>query len=212
VERGAGIAALASAAPRVEVLAAQRVLAEGVMELLLDAWSESSAAIVEHVDSLEPDPLGAVVIDADRADAAAAAAQAQARGATVIVLVRSQSTPLAAALHDAADAILLRDEADARALRLALAAGRVGMRLVPRAMPPPATGSRLGRAGGELGDQAGRALRLLAAGRRDAEIAQELELTEGAVRKLIQRAVKRSGARTRCEAVAAFVRAERAST
>jgi DNA-binding NarL/FixJ family response regulator len=42
---------------------------------------------------------------------------------------------------------------------------------------------------------------------RDAEIARELNLSESAVRKLVQRTVRALGARTRCQAVALAARA-----
>jgi DNA-binding NarL/FixJ family response regulator len=49
-----------------------------------------------------------------------------------------------------------------------------------------------------------RIIRLLAAGKRDKQIAGELKVSEGAVRAAINRTVASLGARTRCEAVALY--------
>ena len=100
-----------------------------------------------------------------------------------------------------------RDEADPLTLRVALAAGRVGMRLVPRSFPATVTAVAAAERGGSaLTDSGRRALVLLAQGKRDAEIALELSLSESAVRKLVQRTVRSVGGRTRCQAVAITAR------
>lgn len=49
-----------------------------------------------------------------------------------------------------------------------------------------------------------RIIRLLAAGKRDKQIAAELKLSEGTIRAAIHRAVASIGAKTRCEAVALY--------
>jgi DNA-binding NarL/FixJ family response regulator len=79
------------------------------------------------------------------------------------------------------------------------------MRLTPRSMPT-APGAIEGAPGVALPDSARRVLELLSDGMRDAEIALELNLSESAVRKLVQRTVRAVGARTRCQAVAIAAR------
>lgn len=49
-------------------------------------------------------------------------------------------------------------------------------------------------------------LAMLASGRRDDQIAESMMVKSSAVRATIHRAVKTLGARTRCEAVAIYVR------
>jgi DNA-binding NarL/FixJ family response regulator len=105
---------------------------------------------------------------------------------------------------------LLRDEVDSRSLRMALAAGSLGLKVTAQRLmigaPAGVGGADVGAAPSELSEPAQRALALLAEGKRDAEIAVELSLSESATRKLIQRTVRRTGARTRCQAVAIAVR------
>ena len=65
------------------------------------------------------------------------------------------------------------------------------MRLVPRSLPATvAAVAAAERDGFALTDSGRRALVLLARGKRDAEIARELSLSESAVRKLVQRTVR----------------------
>jgi DNA-binding NarL/FixJ family response regulator len=82
------------------------------------------------------------------------------------------------------------------------------MRLLPRTLPPsPSAPAEEGAS--PLGEQARRALALLADGYRYADMARELNLSESGVRKLVQRTVHDLGARTRCQAVAIAARAKR---
>jgi DNA-binding NarL/FixJ family response regulator len=126
------------------------------------------------------------------------------------LLLASAGEPLDPVLAQEADAILLRDEVEARTLRMALAAGSLGLRVTPHNLALGAPGRAAApdtvAPPSELSEPAQRALALLAEGKRDAEIAVELNLSESATRKLIQRAVRRTGARTRCQAVAVAVR------
>lgn len=216
VERDPGLTAVApggAAGPRVLVLSEHHLIAQGIVDLLPDGWQDSAviAAGLGELDRAKRGSVSAVVIDATLPDAGRAAVLARAIGASVIVLVPSATAAVDQGLYEHADAILIRDEVEPRVLRLALAAGRVGMRLLPRALTvgaQAAPAAPTGAAVTALGEPAMRALALLADGMRDAEIALELSLSESAVRKLIQRAVKRSGARTRCQAVAAAVRGQ----
>jgi DNA-binding NarL/FixJ family response regulator len=212
VERNAGLRPAGVGGAQIMVLAEHQLIGQGLVDLLPEGWQDS-AMIVDGIDALAQarrGAVGAVVIDAALPHAVRAAALTRAIGGAVIVLLPSPATPIDEQLYEDADAILLRDEVEPRTLRLALAAGRLGMRLLPRSLPAPASAAvpAAALAAARLparGEPATRALQLLAEGLRDAEIALELSLSESAVRKLIQRAVKRSGARTRCQAVAAAV-------
>ena len=194
--------------PRVVIFCDREVIAHGLVGLLPDEWRDR-AEIAADIPSLElavSRSVTATIVDAGHPGAAQAARLTRSRGGSVVVLIGSIEQSLSPALHEDADAIVVRDEVEPLTLRVALAAGRLGMRLLPRALPPSA--SRLPEHATQipLGEPAQRALELLAEGQRDAEIAIELNLSESAVRKLIQRTVRRVGARTRCQAVAAAVR------
>jgi DNA-binding NarL/FixJ family response regulator len=208
VERHARVSAASPRAPQVVVFSDRHLIAEGLVDMLPEGWRDRtvSSADLDVLEQAVRGSLRASVIDADAVGAERAAALASARGASVIVLIGSVADQLAESLLNHADAVLVRDEVDPRILQLAFAAGRVGMRLLPRALvwhPPSAPAAPVHE---PLGMPAHRALELLADGMRDAEIAVELSLSESAVRKLIQRTLKRSGARTRCEAVATAIR------
>ena len=194
--------------PRVVVFCDRDVIAHGLIGLLPDEW-RARAEIATDVAALEQAVLRgltATVVDAGHADAPEAARFTRSRGGFVVVLIGSIAEPLPPILHADADAIVIRDEVEPLTLRVALAAGRLGMRLVPRTLPPSASIVSEDAPGNLPSDPAQRALGMLADGRRDAEIALELNLSESAVRKLIQRTVRRMGARTRCQAVATAVR------
>jgi len=184
------------------------VIAHGLVGLLPDEWRDRGeiAADIPALEQAVLRPITATVVDAGHADAPQAAGLTRSRGGSVVLLIASIQQNLSHALYDDADAIVVRDEVEPLTLRVALAAGRLGMRLLPRALPPPASRSSPDVAPALLGEPAQRALELLAEGMRDAEIALELNLSESAVRKLIQRTVRRVGARTRCQAVAVAVR------
>ena len=192
---------------RVAVLCTSEVVRQGIVGLLPEEWQDH-AAIVPDARSLEQLIGGScvgVIIDVDAVDAAEGASVMSSQGGTVVVLVGSATEALAPWVLDRADAILVRDRVDQLLLRMALVAGRVGMRLLPRACGPFPSGPDDG-AGPPLDEQARRVLTLLADGQRDAEMARELSLSESAVRKLVQRTVHGIGARTRCQAVAIATR------
>jgi DNA-binding NarL/FixJ family response regulator len=195
--------------PRVVVFCDREVIAHGLVGLLPDEWRDRGeiAADIPALERAVLRPVTAAVVDAGHADAPQAARITRSRGGSVVVLIASVQQNLSHTLYEDADAIVVRDEVEPLTLRVALAAGRLGMRLLPRALPPtPSRSSPDVEQAALLGEPAQRALELLADGLRDAEIALELNLSESAVRKLIQRTVRRVGARTRCQAVAAAVR------
>jgi DNA-binding NarL/FixJ family response regulator len=181
------------------------VIAQGLIGLLPDDWRARSevAADMAALERTAFASLTATILDAGHVEVQEAARFTRSRGGSVIVLLESLDDGLSPALHEDADAILVSDDVEALTLRVALAAGRLGMRLLPRRLPP-SPGESLEQT--RLDEPAKRALALLADGLRDAEIARELNLSESAVRKLIQRTVRRAGARTRCQAIAAAVR------
>ena len=192
-------------ATRTAVFSTSEVVSQGVIGLLPEDWRDR-AMIVTDTLSLERaigDPPGVAIVDADAPGASDAALAVSAHGGRMVMLVSSPAQAFAPWILEQADAILVRDEVDQLLLRMALAAARLGMRLVPRELPALASGP-----GGaaRLDEQARKALAMLADGQRDAEIARELNLSESAVRKLVQRTVHGIGARTRCQAVALAAR------
>jgi DNA-binding NarL/FixJ family response regulator len=188
------------------VYSAAHIIRDGVVGLLPEGWRSRTEAVADVRDlagRIVPG-VASVIVDGDAPQAAEALVAAVAQGcSTVLILGGAAAAPETLALPDA---ILLRDELEPAGMRLALAAGRAGMRLVPRtlsvSLPAPAA-----PAGSELTDAARRVLELLAEGMRDAEIARELHISESAVRKLVQRTVQALGARTRYQAVAMINRA-----
>jgi DNA-binding NarL/FixJ family response regulator len=193
---------------RVVVFSSREVIAYGVVALLPEDWRDR-AAIVSDLQALEralERPGIGTIIDAEIAGSSEAIRLTRARGGSAIVLLGSVTQRLEPGLLDEADAVLVRDEVEPLTLRIALAAGRLKIRVLPRSLPsiPAAAG-----AGDDalMHEPARTALMLLAEGRRDADIALELNLSESAVRKLVQRTVHSVGARTRCQAVAIAARA-----
>jgi DNA-binding NarL/FixJ family response regulator len=194
--------------PRVVVFCDRDVIAHGLVGLLPGDWRDR-AEIAADMPALELSvsrSVTATIVDAGHTDASEAARLTRSRGGSVVVLIASIQQNLSPALYEDAAAIVVRDEVEPLTLRVALAAGRLGMRLLPRGLSPAASRPSQNAPQTVLGEPAQRALELLADGKRDAEIALELNLSESAVRKLIQRTVRRVGARTRCQAVAAAVR------
>jgi DNA-binding NarL/FixJ family response regulator len=198
----------------------QRILAYSDRPLTVAGISELfregrlAPAIVEQAtdpQALEPMAgLRAAFIDLEAAGATEALHLARARSEAVIALIPHPGYEVDPAIIADADAILQQDELDPQLVALALAAARHAVRLVARELVvgyaqelSPAIPGALGAPG----EASARALELLSEGYRDAEIALALNLSESATRKLIQRTVRRAGARTRCQAVAAAVRA-----
>jgi DNA-binding NarL/FixJ family response regulator len=209
VERGAGLPlADDGTGARVVIFSSREVIAQGLVGLLPDDWRARSEIAVD-MDALERTALPALpatIVDAGHPEMEQAARFTRSRGGSVIVLLGSLEDSLSPELREDADAILIRDDVEALTLRVALAAGRLGMRMLPRRLPPTVPPRAARGEQPRLDEPAKRALALLAEGLRDAEIAIELNLSESAVRKLIQRTVRRAGARTRCQAVVAAVR------
>jgi len=194
--------------PHVVVFSEREVIAQGLVGLLPDEWRERAEIAVDMaaLERVALAPLTATIVDAGNAEAQAAARFTRSRGGSVVVVLGSIEESLSPALHEDADAIVVRDDVEALTLRVALAVGRLGMRLLPRGLPHTASRPAVDAEQIRLGAPAQRALELLAEGLRDAEIARRLNLSESAVRKLIQRTVRQVGARTRCQAIAVAVR------
>lgn len=190
------------------VFSDREVIAHGLVGLLPQPW-RTPARILPDAAALDEvaGPIRAAIVDAEMADAPEIAVLAVRRGAWLIVLVGSAADRVDPVLLAQADAILVHDDVDLRALRLAVTAAALGMRLLPRALDATIPVGSDVRRSGALGEPARRALELLAGGSRDAEVARELNLSESAARKVIQRAVRQLGARTRSQAVAIAVRA-----
>jgi DNA-binding NarL/FixJ family response regulator len=189
----------------VVVYSRSEVIVDGVVGLLPEDWRERVAATPDlaALESLLA-PGTPVIVDGENEGAAQAVTLVRERGGAVVLLL-SSSTTLAPEVLDDADAILRRDEAGPVALRIAFAAARIGMRVIPRSVPVSA-GAAAGGPEVTLAESSRRVLELLSQGMRDAEIALELNLSESAVRKLVQRTVRAVGARTRCQAVAIAAR------
>lgn len=189
----------------VTLFSRSEVIAAGLGPLL--PADRGRLMVVSEAEQLRPllseRSSSAVIVDAETPEAAVAIELGLEHGATVVLLLGQAPPRLDAELVSAADAILHRDEAEALTLRLALTVGRMGLRLVPRELPT-AGADPVGQV--SLSEMAQRALELLAEGMRDAEIARQLNLSESAVRKLVQRTVRSLGARTRCQAVAIAAR------
>jgi DNA-binding NarL/FixJ family response regulator len=193
---------------RVVVFSSREVIAYGVVALLPEDWRDR-ASIVSDLKALEralEHPGIGTIIDAEIAGSAEAIQLTRACEGSVIVLLGSVKQRLDPELLEEADAVLVRDEVEPLSLRIALAAARLKIRVLPRSLP--STPAAAGKGDDALlHEPARKALMLLAEGRRDADIARELNLSESAVRKLVQRTVHSVGARTRCQAVAIAARA-----
>jgi DNA-binding NarL/FixJ family response regulator len=191
----------------VVVFSGSELIGDGVVGLLPRDW-RARIAVASDLAELRRRLDGqraAVIVDAGGEDAEAAVRLIAVHGGSSILLIGPEDHGLQADVLELADAIIERDLVEPLTLRTALAAGRLGMRLVPRSLPAAEAGAPV--IGSSLSDTARRALELLAEGMRDAEIARELNLSESAVRKLVQRTVRAVGARTRCQAVALAARA-----
>lgn len=116
------------------------VFRDGVAGLLPEPWRRRTRAVTVATDLDERHAAAAIVVDGDAEAAATALTQARASGIPSILIVGSRRH--APEVLEAADAVLLRDELESLSLRLALAAGRAGVRVLPRTLPvqlaPPA--------------------------------------------------------------------------
>jgi DNA-binding NarL/FixJ family response regulator len=193
------------------VFSDSELIGDGLVGLLPREWRArvSVATDLESLERVIGSSHTSVIVDGDTPAATEAVELIRSRGGAVIVLLGADRGSLGAESLEHADAILERDEMEALTLRIAIAAGRLGLRLTPRSLPGDAGAN--GSTISDLSDAARRALELLSDGKRDAEIAGELHLSESAVRKMIQRTVRAVGARTRCQAVAIVARDLRAN-
>ena len=177
------------------------IICSGVVGLLPDEWRGSAARHAElhsFVGALS-ESTELALIDANAGGAQTCAELTAAAAVPLIVLLDHADARVAPEMLRVANAVLLTEDLDRETMRLAVGAALKGLRLFPETIdlmaaasstrpdPPP--------------DRMDMALALLAAGCRDAEIASKLNLSESAARKLVQRAVARLGARTRCEAI-----------
>lgn len=203
---GPARATLVRASPCVTVYSTRPVIAAGIAEMLEhDPWRARTTicGALEDLTAALRGGMHAVVIDGRSRGADVAAQAGEAFLATVIVLVDRPDAVVCAEAADAADAVLVRDEVDEALLSMALTAGLRGLQIRPR----PMTSSAPVDVVPPLARRELQALKLLADGCRDAEIASVLAISESAARKIVQRVVQRLGARTRCEAVTAALRA-----
>jgi DNA-binding NarL/FixJ family response regulator len=177
------------------------IICSGVIGLLPDEWRRSAARHAElhsFVAALS-ESTGLALIDANALGAQTCAELTAAAAVPFLVLLDRPDARVAPEMLRAANAILLTEGLDRETMRLAIGAALRRLRLFPETLdlmsavsssgPPPPP------------DRMDVALALVAGGCRDAEIASKLNLSESAARKLVQRAVARLGARTRCEAI-----------
>ncbi len=175
------------------------VIGSGLMALMPGEWS-ARAARLSSLDAFArglDDAPRLAVIDAGALGAVPCAELALGAAVPYILLLdRLRPGPPPATVL-AANAVLLTEQLDGPMLALAIGAVMRGLRVFPDGVlpPPPEDVPR------PVADRIDAALALVAAGCRDAEIAVELNLSESAARKLVQRAVARLGARTRCQAI-----------
>jgi DNA-binding NarL/FixJ family response regulator len=189
----------------VVVFSDREVVALGLSRMARSETGETPAAC-SSIASLRPalERASIVIVDLAAEQAGEAVALVADSRASLVLVMRDASSRVPAQQLEAADAVLGADELDDHALGFALTAAGSGMRLVPRQLAAPAPVAHHGR------PPSPRALGVLAAlaeGKRDCEIAYELDITEAAARKMAQRAVHAIGARTRCQAVALAIAA-----
>ncbi|MHB8657636.1 MAG: helix-turn-helix transcriptional regulator [Solirubrobacteraceae bacterium] len=216
-------ALLAESVPLEEGLIADRLRARGAGAVLVYSSSEALVyGLAEMLDDDDDDDGGAatgsvhsprelsaalaledatVIVDADTLGAREAIAVARAAGHPVVLLLAGGQS-LEPELMESVEAVLVRDRVDALALRIALAVGSLGLRL----LPPEASPGAPQAPAPALPEATRRILQMLAGGLRDAEIAAELQISECAVRKAVHRTLQAIGARTRCHAVAMAIR------
>jgi DNA-binding NarL/FixJ family response regulator len=177
------------------------IICSGVVGLLPDEWRGSAARHSElpsFVGALSQS-TGLALIDANALGAQTCAELTAAAGVPFLVLLDRADARMAPEMLRAANAVLLTEDLDRETMQLAVGAALRRLRLFPQVLDfvaaAPSTGPQPPR------DRMDVALALVANGCRDAEIASKLNLSESAARKLVQRAVARLGARTRCEAI-----------
>lgn len=177
------------------------VIGGGLVGLLPDDWRGCAArhADLESFARALDETTGLAVIDAGSLGAQACAELTVAAAVPFLLLLDRADARVAPAMLRAASAVLLTEELDRQTMRLAVSAALHRLRLFPESVNPMAAAPPPGDH--PLADRMDVALALVAGGCRDAEIAARLNLSESAARKLVQRAVARLGARTRCQAI-----------
>ncbi len=186
---------------RMLVFSDRPLIVGGVLGLLPEPWRSGATRHCDADDftaALSDFPELAV-IDGGATGAEACVKLAVAAALPYLLLLDRRDSDVAAAALPGASAALLTQEVDRQMLSLAILAIGGGLRLFPDGLVPLVQPAREQR---PPPDRLDIALGLVASGCRDAEIAATLDVSEGAARKLVQRAVARLGARTRCEAVA----------
>jgi DNA-binding NarL/FixJ family response regulator len=177
------------------------VIGSGLVELVPREWHPTASWHVD-LDSFGGalgDRSAFAIVDAGALAADVAIELAVAAAVPYLLLLDRRDARIAPATLLAASAILLTDELDGQILELAITAVLRGLRLFPEGILPTVAAPRAD--GRQSADRMDVALALVARGYRDADIAAELNLSESAARKLVQRAVTRLGARTRCQAI-----------
>lgn len=144
-------------------------------------------------------PVGLLVLDSGSHAAVELLSAAAVRQTPTVLVLDDTAVRGRMELIRGARAVIAVDDADDSTLAFTLEAARRGLTLLPDGLsvtPAPLAAGGIGE------DRLRQVLALLADGLRDAEIAVRMSLSESAARKLVQRAVLRIGARTRCQAVA----------
>lgn len=177
------------------------IICGGLVGLLPDDWRGSAArhADLDSFAGALSESTGLVLIDANAHGAQACAELTAAAAVPFLVLIERADVRVAPGMLRMANAVLLTDDVDRQTMYLAVGAALMRLRLFPETVdlmaPARPAGAHPPR------DRMDEALALVADGCRDAEIASRLNLSESAARKLVQRAVARLGARTRCQAI-----------
>jgi DNA-binding NarL/FixJ family response regulator len=177
------------------------IICSGVVGLLPDEWRGSAARHAElhsFVSALS-ESTELALIDASALGAQTCAELTAAAAVPFLVLLDCADARVVPEMLRAANAVLLTEDLDRETMHLAVGAALRGLRLFPQALDLMVAASSTGPQSPP--DRMDVALALVAGGCRDAEIASKLSLSESAARKLVQRAVARLGARTRCEAI-----------
>ena len=177
------------------------IICSGVVGLLPDEWRGSAARHAElhsFVGALS-ESTGLALIDASALGAHTCAELTAAAAVPIIVLLDRADARVAPEMLRVANAVLLTEDLDRETMHLAIGAAVRRLRLFPETVDLMAAASSTRP--DARPDRMDVALALVAGGCRDAEIASKLNLSESAARKLVQRAVARVGARTRCEAI-----------
>ena len=177
------------------------IICSGVVGLLPDEWRGCAARHAElhsFVGALS-ESTGLALIDASAFGAQTCAELTAAAAVPFLVLLDRADARVAPEMLCAANAVLLTEGLDRETMHLAVGAALRRLRLFPETLDLVAAASSTRPQ--PPADRMDVALALVAGGCRDAEIASKLNLSESAARKLVQRAVARLGARTRCEAI-----------